>query len=168
MQAANRIALMQQSLDATAGLLGHTVLMLARYPQLAAAADASPAAMRNFVAEVERHQAPIQNTRRFAAQALQLAGQPLAKGQGVLLLLASGNRDPALNPQPDHFDPQRSKRCSLGFGAGAHACPGATIAIETVAAGASWIRAEGRFDDYFGKLAGFRPLGNARIPVFAE
>jgi cytochrome P450 len=167
-QAANCIALMQQALDATAGLLGHTVLMLRRHPALAGAADQSLSAMRVFVTEVERHQAPIQNTRRFAAQALQLAGQPLEKGQGVLLILASGNRDGALNPQPDTFDPQRSDGHSLGFGDGAHACPGAAIAIETVAACAAWMRAGGQFDQYFGRLAGFRPLGNARIPVFEE
>lgn len=167
-QAANRIALMQQSLDATAGLLGHTVLMLRRYPALAGDADRSLSAMRGFVTEVERQQAPIQNTRRFAAQDAMLGGQSISRGQGVLLLLASGNRDPALNPHPDDFDPQRSEPRSLGFGDGAHACPGAAIAIEIVAAGATWIRAEDRFDQYFGRLAGFRPLGNARIPVFEE
>jgi cytochrome P450 len=167
-QAANRIALMQQSLDATAGLLGHTVLMLRQYPALAEAASRSLADMRGFVTEVERHQAPVQNTRRFAAQALQLASQPIAEGQGVLLLLASGNRDPAFNPQPDHFDPQRSDGRSLGFGAGAHACPGAAIAIETVAAASRQMGAGGLFDTYFGLQAGFRPLGNARIPLFGE
>ena len=166
--AANRIALMQQSLDATAGLLGLTVLMLRQHPVLAEAAGHAPAAMRDFVTEVERHQSPIQNTRRFAAQALQLAGQPIAKGQGVLLLLASGNRDPALNLQPDHFDPQPAGRRSLGFGAGAHACPGAAIAIEIVAASIRWMGAKDRFDVCFGRRAGFRPLGNARIPVFEE
>jgi cytochrome P450 len=167
-QAANRIALMQQSLDATAGLLGHTVLMLRQRPAPAATAHLSPAAMRAFVAEVERHQAPIQNTRRFAAQALQLADRSIAKGQGVLLLLASGNRDGAFNPQPDSFDPQRGEGRSLGFGMGVHACPGALIAIETVAACACWAGAGGRFDAYFGRHAGFRPLANARIPVFEE
>ncbi len=167
-QAANRIALMQQSLDATAGLLGHSVLMLARHPELAEAAGNSPQAMREFVAEVERHQAPIQNTRRFAAQALWLAGQQIETGQGVLLVLASGNRDETLNAQPDDFDPQRARRRSLGFGAGVHACPGAAIAIETVAACARWMWAAGRFDSYFGRQTGFRPLGNARIPVFEE
>lgn len=167
-QAANRIALMQQALDATAGLLGHAALMLAAHPRPASVADGPVQAMRDFVAEVERHQAPIQNTRRFAAQALQLAGQAVGEGQGVLLVLASGNRDPALNRRPDDFDPQRSESRSLGFGAGVHACPGAGIAIEIVAACAIWARAGGRFDSYFGGQTGFRPLGNARIPVFEE
>jgi cytochrome P450 len=84
----------------------------------------------------------------------------------VLLVLASANRDEALNPQPDCFDPQRCERRSMGFGAGAHACPGAAIAIEIAAACVRWIRAEGRFDDCFGRQMGFRPLANARIPVF--
>lgn len=167
-QAANRIALMQQALDATAGLLGHTALMRARHPQLATLASGSRPAMRAFVAEVERHQAPIQNTRRYAAQALQLAGQTLEKGQGVLLVLASGNRDPAWNPAPDLFDPERAGRRSLGFGAGVHGCPGEMIAIEIVAAYACWAGAGGRFDSYFGRHTGVRPLGNARIPVFEE
>lgn len=44
-QAANRIAFMQQSLDAAAGLIGHTALVLAQNPSLADAADRSPDAM---------------------------------------------------------------------------------------------------------------------------
>ncbi len=167
-QAANRIAFMQQSLDATAGLMGHSVLMLAQEPQLAAAADRSLDAMRGFVAEVERHQAPVQNTRRFAADPVVLAGQVIEAGQGILLVLASANRDEALNPQPDRFDPQRALRRSMGFGAGVHACPGAAIAIEIVAAGVRWIRAEGQFDACFGRQTGFRPLSNARIPIFTS
>lgn len=167
-QAANRIAFMQQSLDATAGLLGHSALMLADAPQLAAKADQSLDAMRAFVAEVERYCAPIQNTRRFAAEPLVLAGQSIATGQGVLLVLASANRDPALNPQqPDQFDMARVQGRSLGFGAGPHACPGAAIAIEITASAIYWLRTQGRWEGLFGALAGWRPLANARIPVFA-
>lgn len=167
-QAANRIAFMQQSLDATAGLLGHTALMLAQEPQLAAAADRSLDAMRAFVAEVERHQAPVQNTRRFAVGPLVLAGQAIEAGQGILLVLASASRDDALNPQPDRFDPQRGERRSMGFGAGAHACPGAAVAIEIVAACAHWLRAGGQYDACFWRQTGFRRLSNARIPVFTN
>lgn len=164
--AANRIGFMQQALDATAGLLGHTALKLEQHAQPAAVADSSLDAMRRFVAEVERYCAPVQNTRRFAAEPLMLAGQSIAAGQGVLLLLASANRDGALNALPDSFDPQRAKRRSMGFGLGAHACPGAAIAIEIVAAAVRYIRTTGQFDQYFGRQTGFRPLANARIPVF--
>ena len=166
-QAANRIAFMQQSLDATAALLGHTVLMLRSEPAQAAAADASPEAMRAFVGEVERYCSPTQNTRRLAGEALVLHGQPVAQGQGVLLVLASANRDDSLNPDPDRFDAQRSGRRSMGFGEGRHGCPGAAIAIEIVAACARRLRTTGQFDSIFGAQAGFRPLANIRAPLFA-
>lgn len=167
-QAANRIAFMQQSLDATAALLGHTVLVLRQEPDQAAAASASPEAMRCFVAEVERFCGPTQNTRRFAGEALLLHGQPVAAGQCVLLLLASANRDEDLNPEPERFDAQRGARHSMGFGEGRHACPGATIAIEIVASCARQLCTEGRLISFFGAQAGFRPLGNIRAPLFAN
>ena len=167
-QAANRIAFMQQALDAGSGLLGHVALQLAQDPQQAAAADASRDAMRAVVREVERWAAPIQNTRRFAAEPLTLLGQPIAAGQALLLVLASANRDEAFNTQPDRFDVHRERGRSMGFGAGPHVCPGAAVAIEMVAACAAWMRAVVQFDHYFGQCTGFRPLPNARIPVFEQ
>lgn len=164
--AANRIALMQQSVDATAALIGHTVLMARREPGLADAAHASAQAMRAFVAEVERYCAPTQNTRRFAAQDLVLAGQAIGAGQGVLVVLAAANRDPALNAEPERFDPSRTQRRSMGFGAGRHACPGAAIAIEIVASALISIGAGARLDAVFQAQAGYRPLGNIRSPRF--
>ncbi|MGC1172441.1 cytochrome P450 [Polaromonas sp.] len=167
-QAANRIAFMQQAMDATGGLLGLAALQLAQAPEQGTAADASQEAMRGFVREVERWAAPIQNTRRFAAESLTLLGQPVEAGQAILLVLASANRDEALNPQAERFDVHRGQGRSMGFGAGPHLCPGASIAIEIVAACARHIRVGGKFDTYFGRSTGFRPLPNARIPVFGQ
>ncbi|HYW55414.1 MAG TPA: cytochrome P450 [Polaromonas sp.] len=167
-QSANRIAFMQQAIDATGGLLGHTALQLMQRPPLSALADESLDAMRVFVREVERYAAPIQNTRRFAAGPLLLLDQPIEEGQAVLLVLASANRDEAMNPQPESFDPRRESVRSIGFGEGPHACPGAQIAIEIVANGAREIRARGRFDALFSRSNGFRPLTNARVPVFED
>lgn len=165
-QSANRIAFMQQSIDATAGLLGQVALKLAQDAEQAAAADSSLDAMRAFVREVERWAAPIQNTRRFAAESLELMDQPIGAGQALLLVLASANRDEALNSQPERFDARRLNSCSMGSGAGPHACPGAAIAIETVAAAVRLLRGSGQFDNYFGCSNSFRSLPNARIPVF--
>lgn len=166
-QAANRIAFMQQSLDATAALLGHTVLMLRQEPRQAPA-DASPEAMRAFVAEVERYCAPTQNTRRFAGEPLMLAGRAIAAHQGILLVLASANRDEALNPQPAQFNAQRTNLRSMGFGEGRHGCPGAAIAIEIAASAARQLRTMGHLDAMFGEQTGFRPLGNIRAPLFGD
>jgi cytochrome P450 len=159
-RAANRIALMQQALDATAGLIGNTVLALQHEPALQEH-DAQA-----LVAEVVRWDAPVQNTRRFAAQDLMLAGHYIAQGQGVLLLLASANRDAALNAEPDRLWPGRPQRRSMGFGAGAHACPGEMLAIAMVAGGLPFLVAGTRLSTYFGAPVGYRPLPNARIPLF--
>jgi cytochrome P450 len=141
-QAANRIALMQQSLDATAGLLGNTLLAL-RTAEL----PVTPQAMRAFVERVSLRDPAVHNTRRFAAQDLTLAGQRIARGQGVLLVLAAAQRP---------------------FGGGRHGCPGERIAIEIVAAGAAWMRAAALFDPEIAAWGGlYRPLANARIPRFA-
>jgi len=164
-QAANRIAFMQQSLDATAGLLGNTVLVLRHWPQLLGA-DAPLEAWRAVAAEVARWDAPVQNTRRFASTDVVLAGQKISQGQGLLLILASANRDAALNPDPDVFDAARTSRRSLSFGSGVHACPGDAIAVEITAAALRALGPAGlaRFGDH----TGFRPLANARIPAFAS
>lgn len=140
-QAANRIALMQQSLDATAGLLGNTLLALRKVR-----APATMDAMRAFVHAVSRRDPAVHNTRRFAARDLTLAGERIARGQGVLLVLAAAQRP---------------------FGGRRHGCPGDRIAIEIVAAGAVSMRLEGIFSSEVARWAGrFRPLPNARIPVF--
>jgi cytochrome P450 len=167
-QAAHRIGLAQQSLDATAGLLGNTVALLLNRPELATTLMASQASARELVAEVARWDAPVQNTRRFAAEPLRLLDQWIEQGQGVLLVLASANRDEALNERPDEFATHRDSRRSLTFGADAHACPAEKIAIEIVAAGARSIWARGRFDSYFRPSGAYAELPNARIPLFAD
>lgn len=99
-QAANRITFMQQAFDAGSGLLGHVALQLAQDPRQAAAADTSREAMRALVREVERWAAPIQNTRRFAAEPLTLLGQPIEAGQAVLMVLASATATKHLTRSP--------------------------------------------------------------------
>ena len=115
-RAANRIALMQQSLDATAGMLG--------------------------LAMLGRNEPAVHHTRRFAADDLILAGQPLSSGSVLIVLLASAG---------------------LGFGQGSHACPGERIATAIVAGALRALAADGRA---MPQPVGWRPLPNARIPVF--
>jgi cytochrome P450 len=142
--AANRIAFMQQSLDATAGLIGNSVLRLLRQPQsMPEASDLD--VWRALVTEVTRSDPPVHNTRRFAAQDLTLAGERVARGQGVLLVLASAN---------------------MTFGAGAHACPGEAIAIEIAASALRTLSATDALRRLFCRFAGYRPLPNARVPMF--
>ncbi|TWO71585.1 cytochrome P450 [Caenimonas sedimenti] len=143
-RSANRIAMMQQSLDATAGLIGNAI---ARWQREARVPDLA------FVEEIACWDPPTHHTRRFAAGDTELAGQALAAGDGVLVLLAAANHDPAA-------------RRSFAFGAGAHGCPGERIAV-TIAAAALKSLHESDGLRRFGAVKGYRPLPNVRIPVFA-
>ena len=164
---ANIIGLFAQACDGTAGLLGSSIWALTREPPLAALLRATPEAMPDFIAEVARHDAPIQNTRRFVAAPCTVHGMDLAVGDVVLLLLAAANRDPALNTSPDVFRLERPDRRTLGFGHGAHACPGQAAAFTIAAAGLqSWLGACIDLDSVARDSAGFHASVNARIPFF--
>lgn len=163
---ANRVGMLQQSVDATAGLLGNTVQLLLRDAAWSARLLRSPRDACAVVAEIARWDAPVQNTRRWAAQDCVLEGLEIKQGQGLLLLLASANRDASLNPGPDLFDADRTARRSLTFGAGVHACPGEQIAVCIAATALRELGIAGRLDALFKPAGRYVPLPNARIPVF--
>ncbi len=52
----------------------------------------------------------------------------MKQGDKVVLLYASGNRDPDQFEHPDQFEPQRNPKHHLALGRGIHLCPGATLA----------------------------------------
>lgn len=134
--AANRIALMQQALDATSGLLGNAI-------RAALAGDAGDA--EELVARVARADPAVHNTRRFAAGPLELGGQAIEEGQGLVLLLVP----------------------SCPFGGGAHACSGERIALQIASTALRLLSSLAPLARTFGSVRGYRPLPNARIPVFA-
>lgn len=134
---ANLIGLLSQTCEATAGLIGNTLVALHRHPDLIGNELPSPALVAKLVAEVARYDSPVQNTRRFVAKRCTIDDSVLEAGDTVLVLLASANRDPYLNADPDSLLLERSNRRSLGFGSGRHACPGQQLAL-AIAAEAIW------------------------------
>ena len=128
-------------------------------------ADAS--ALTGVVDETLRYDSPVQNTRRWAALDVAVAGREVRQGEMVLVVLGAANRDPAANADPDRFDPWRTDRRSYTFGTGAHACPGASMAISIAAAGVGELIAAGVDLRRFGTPARYRPSANVRMPEFA-
>jgi cytochrome P450 len=124
---ANRVGLFTQTCEATAGLMGAVLVALQREPGLRAQWLADPLLDDPLALEVARHDAPVQNTRRFAGNECELLGHPLKAGDAILVLLASANRDPAANPEPDRFDLHRNAPRCFTWGLGGHACPGAAL-----------------------------------------
>ena len=161
---ANALGLLMQSYEATAGLIGNTLVALRR---LAGDDDSMEDVDERFVREVARFDSPVQNTRRFAASACRIAGRQIRSGEAILVILAAANRDPVVNPDPHRFHPERRQPRLYTFGHDAHACPGAGLAIRIAVEGiAALTRSEVEFD-LLPKPVGYVDSLNARIPRFS-
>jgi cytochrome P450 family 114 len=115
--------------DTTATAIDNAILTLLRYPESVSWLD-TPAGTEAFLDEVVRFEAPVQIAPgiRFAARDVEIAGQSVAAGTQIRLILGSALRDPAAYPDPDRFDPSRDGPPSLSFGAGIHYCLGTHLA----------------------------------------
>jgi cytochrome P450 len=162
---ANRVGLLTQACEATAALIGQTLVALRRDPALWSAVDDA------LLLEVARHDAPVQNTRRFVAEPVTLCDQPLQRGDTVLVLLASANRDETRYADAQCFDAHRFEDPAaappLTWGAGGHACPGARLSRGIALA---LIRAWGERGSDLSSLSRrwtYLPAPNLRLPRFA-
>jgi cytochrome P450 len=164
---ANAIGLLFQAYEATAGLIGNTLLALAAYPDVHERIIREPPLLLPVVQEVVRHDPPIQNTRRFVARSGTVGGQPMIEGDAILVVLAAANRDPRANPEPARFDIHRRDRRAFTFGTGAHACPGERLATTIAVAGVAELLRTGVHPAGLRGRTSYRPSANARVPVFA-
>lgn len=88
-----------------------------------------PALLPGAVREPLRFDSPVQYTGRRVAADLVLHGRQLRRGDLVVALIASANRDPARHAEPDRLDVARRGSGLLSFGAGAHVCIGASLTL---------------------------------------
>lgn len=130
---ANLIGLLSQTCEASAGLIGNTLVTLHRRPGLLEEIQHTPTLTTALVEEVARYDSPVQNTRRFVARRCAMGSRVLEAGDTVLLLLASANRDLDANPDPDSFLLERAQRRIFSFGSGQHQCPGQHLALNIAA-----------------------------------
>jgi cytochrome P450 len=116
--------------ETTVNLIGNGLLALFRHPDQLALLKANPALITNAVEEFLRYDSSVQLARRVALEDVDdLGGKPIPKGESVLCLLGSANRDPAVYPdRPDRLDITRPNVRPLSFGGGIHFCLGAQLA----------------------------------------
>jgi cytochrome P450 len=119
--------------ETTVNLIGTGVLTLLMHPEQRDRLRREPALIRSAVEELVRFTSPVQvATERYARESVTIAGVPIRRGEMVLGLIGSANRDPSQFTAPDTLDLAREPNRHLGFGLGAHYCLGAPLArLET-------------------------------------
>ncbi len=86
-----------------------------------------PSLIRSAVEEMIRMVTPVHSFARTVVEDTELRGRALKKGQQVLMLYPSANRDPEAFDEPDRFRVERDPQ-HLAFGIGTHFCLGANLA----------------------------------------
>jgi cytochrome P450 family 142 subfamily A polypeptide 1 len=86
-----------------------------------------PSLIPSAVEEMVRLVSPVQSFSRTVTQDTELRGKAIRKGQQVLMLYPSANRDEDVFDDPDLFKVERNPQ-HLGFGIGNHFCLGANLA----------------------------------------
>ncbi|MBK3593702.1 cytochrome P450 [Streptomyces sp. MBT51] len=117
--------------ETTANMISLGTLLLLHHPdQLAAVRDAEdPQVVVGAVEELLRYLSIVHlGRRRTALEDIEIAGQTIAAGEGVILLGELANRDPQVFEDPDRLDITRNARRHQAFGAGAHHCVGQPLA----------------------------------------
>jgi len=115
--------------ETTYHLLGSMLAVLMREPTLLEQLSAERHRIDDFVLETLRFESPVSTIPREALRDCEIAGQKIAAGDDVLLLIGSANRDDAHYPDPDRFDLERDSSDHLAFGIGKHFCAGSRLAL---------------------------------------
>jgi cytochrome P450 len=115
--------------ETTTKVINETFRLLLENPHWFARMQAEPAVTAAVVDEGLRLSSPNQGMFRFVMQDAVLGGVAIPKGGVIWLMFGSANRDAAIFPDPDKFDPARPNlKESVAFGRGAHFCIGAPLA----------------------------------------
>ena len=114
--------------ETTTGLITASVRVFDEFPETISQLHANPELIPTFVEEALRFYSPFSATVRRASKDVELAGTKIAKGELVIPLMASANRDDRVFENPETFVIDRAPNPHLAFGFGIHFCLGAHLA----------------------------------------
>lgn len=114
--------------ETTTGLITASVRIFDEFPETFNQLRDQPALIPTFIEEALRYYSPFSATVRRTTCETELAGQMLKKGELVVPLIASANRDERVFEQADKFIIDRKPNPHVAFGFGIHFCLGAHLA----------------------------------------
>jgi cytochrome P450 len=115
--------------ETTVNLIANSVLALLQHPAELRVVQEDPACVPAAIEECLRYDGPVERTlNRWAAADVELGGRTMRRGDLVIAVLGSADRDPERFPEPDVLDVGRDDVRHVAFGRGSHYCLGAPLA----------------------------------------
>lgn len=115
--------------ETTVNLIGSGSLALLEHPDQMAKLRSEPALIKTAIEELLRFVCPVEMaTERYAREDITIAGTTIPRGELVMAVIGSANRDANYFDHPDSLDIARKDNKHLAFGHGAHFCLGAALA----------------------------------------
>ncbi len=119
--------------ETTRTAISHGLRAFVDHPDQWDAMAAEPSLVPGAVEEVLRWVTPLNNMFRRAGEDAIVGGQPIERGDRLVLLYPSANRDEAVFDEPFTFDIRRHPNKHVAFGFGTHLCIGTHVARATLA-----------------------------------
>jgi cytochrome P450 len=115
--------------ETTVNLIGNGTLALLEHPDQMERLRSDPDLIKLAVEELLRFHSPVEMaTERFPRHDVTVAGTRIPRGEMVLAVIASANRDERQFVNPDVLDLTREPNKHVSFGQGVHFCLGAPLA----------------------------------------
>ena len=119
--------------ETTVSLITNAVHALLTHPEQLDALRADPELLPTAVEELLRFDSPVERTiTRWATADVELGGRRITRGDLLIAVVGSANRDANRFPNAAELDLERAANKHVGFGRGPHFCLGAPLArLET-------------------------------------
>jgi cytochrome P450 len=115
--------------ETTVSLIGNAVLVLLQHADQRAELERDPTLIAPAIEELLRFDGPVERAlNRWAAEDVELGGKTIRRGEGIIVILGSADRDPARFRNPNVLDFTREDNKHVAFGRGSHYCLGAPLA----------------------------------------
>lgn len=120
--------------ETTRTAISHGLRAFVDHPDQWEAMAADPSLVPGAVEEVLRWVTPLNNMFRRAAADDHIGDQAVERGDRIILLYPSANRDEDVFADPFRFDIRRNPNPQIAFGFGTHLCIGTHVARTTLTA----------------------------------